>query len=306
MIDPLLIAAGAIIGLLVGLTGMGGGALMTPILILLFGVPSLSAISSDLVVSLFMKPAGAIVHVVRRTVHWRLVGLLCAGSIPGALVGAYLIAAIPRALALDETQFNAMLKLVLGVVLLIATGALAVRAVLVDRRRVVIGESAPRPRVVPTIAVGVFAGIMVGMTSVGAGSVVIVALMLLYPGLAPSALVGTDLVQSIPLVGAAALGHVFFGEISLTLTASLLIGAVPGAFIGGQISSRVRSGVIRRILMALLLASALGLFAVPTVWIAVGAIALFVAAQLASLLGRRPGGRTTDAREDVASTERPS
>lgn len=315
-IDPSLIIAGLIIGTLVGLTGMGGGALMTPILVLFFNVPTLAAISSDLVVSLFMKPAGAVVHIVRRTVNWRLVLFLCIGSIPGALLGAWLISAIPVWFSLDADQLSTVLKIVLGVVLLIATAGLITRVVLQMVRNhtgagegaVPFGKAEVRLRLVPTVALGVFAGVMVGMTSVGAGSIIIVALLLMYPALKASQLVGTDLVQAIPLVAAAALGHVFFGEIQLTLVASLLIGAIPGAFLGGQISSRVHGGWIRRVLAILLLASALKLLNVDTTIVIVIAVAAFVGGNIAwaiakSRLAARTTRRRAAQRADAADVE---
>jgi uncharacterized protein len=140
---------------------------------------------------------------------------------------------------------------------------------------------ASRARVEPrrgaTIALGAIAGFIVGITSVGSGSIIIVVLLLMYPGLRASALVGTDLTQAIPLVASAALGHVLFGSFSMAVTLPLLVGAVPGAFLGAQISSRAPGGVIRRALAVLLLASGLRLLGVPTEWVlasAVGALAV--------------------------------
>ena len=262
-IDPALIAGGLVVGFIVGLTGMGGGALMTPMLIFVFRVDPLVAVSSDVVASLFMKPAGAVVHLRRRTVNLKLVLWLCVGSVPAAFSGALLIQWLPFGDSLD-----AALKMVLGVALLIASGGLVVRAVLqMMRSRSALGEgptepSAPRElvvRPVPTAILGAVAGLLVGMTSVGAGSIIIVVLLLLYPALKASQLVGTDLVQAVPLVAAASLGHLLYGDFSLGLTTSLLIGAIPGAWFGAHISSRAPGGIIRRALAILLLASALKL-----------------------------------------------
>ncbi|WP_129786535.1 sulfite exporter TauE/SafE family protein [Promicromonospora panici] len=262
-IDPALIAGGLVVGFIVGLTGMGGGALMTPMLIFVFRVDPLVAVSSDVVASLFMKPAGAFVHLRRKTVNLKLVLWLCVGSVPAAFSGALLIQWLPFGDSLD-----AALKMVLGVALLIASGGLVVRAVLqMMRDRSALGEgptapSAPRElvvRPVPTAILGAVAGLLVGMTSVGAGSIIIVVLLLLYPALKASQLVGTDLVQAVPLVAAASLGHLLYGDFSLGLTTSLLIGAIPGAWFGAHVSSRAPGGIIRRALAILLLASALKL-----------------------------------------------
>jgi uncharacterized protein len=272
-----LVIGGLAVGFIVGLTGMGGGALMTPMLIFVFRIDPLVAVSSDVVASLFMKPAGAIVHLRRRTVNLKLVLWLCVGSVPAAFSGALLIQWLPFGDSLD-----AALQRVLGVALLIASGGLVVRAVLqMVRERSAFGEgpaqpSAPRElvvRPVPTVILGAVAGLLVGITSVGAGSVVIVVLLLLYPALKASQLVGTDLVQAVPLVAAASLGHILYGDFSLGLTTSLLIGAIPGAWFGAHVSSRAPGGIIRRALAILLLASALKLLgaSLPVVLGAAGA-----------------------------------
>ncbi len=267
MLDVGIALAGLLVGLLVGLTGMGGGALMTPILVFFFRIDPLTAISSDVVSSLFMKPAGAVVHLYRRTADLRLVGWLCLGSMPAAFLGAM---AIDRLSGLE--RFNEFLLIMLGIALLLASAGLIVRAWFqMSRRRLPWGEG-PAPmtspqvevRPLPTVLIGVLGGAMVGLTSVGAGSLVIVLLLLLYPRLKPSQLVGTDLVQAIPLVAAASLGHALYGSVSLGVTGSVLVGAVPGTFLGAQISSRAPGGIIRRALAVLLMASGLKLVGAST------------------------------------------
>jgi len=269
-IDPSLILGGVIVGFIVGLTGMGGGALMTPMLIFFFRVDPLMAVSSDVVASLFMKPAGAFVHLQRKTVNLKLVGWLCLGSVPAAFSGVILLRVLPFGESLNE-----ILKIILGVALLTASAGLVVRAVLgMIQRNTALGEGAAAPsrpevvvKPVPTVILGAVAGLLVGMTSVGAGSVIIVALLLMYPALKASQLVGTDLVQAVPLVAAASLGHLLYGDFSLGLTTSLLIGAIPGAWFGARVSSRAPGGIIRRVLAILLLASGLKLVGVPTEWV---------------------------------------
>jgi uncharacterized protein len=289
-LDLPLAIGGLLVGVIVGLTGMGGGALMTPMLVFFFHADPLTAISSDLVASFVMKPAGALVHLRRRTVNLGLVKLLCIGSVPSAFLGAWLISLQPRGAALDET-----LKILLGLALLVAAGGLVARALFqMWQNALPLGEGAVRPsrpevilKPIPTVLLGAAAGLIVGITSVGSGSIVIVALLLIYPGLKASALVGTDLTQAIPLVGAAALGHLLFGSFSLTLTASLLLGAIPGAFIGAQISSRAPGGVIRRALAVLLLASGLRLLGLNTEAVLVVAATALVGGSLAWIAIRR-------------------
>lgn len=289
-LDLPLAIGGLLVGVIVGLTGMGGGALMTPMLVFFFKADPLTAISSDLVASFVMKPAGAAVHLRRKTVNLGLVKLLCLGSVPAAFAGAWVISLQPRGAALDE-----QLKVLLGLALLLAAGGLVARALFqMWQNALPLGEGATRPsrpevvlRPGPTILLGAVAGFIVGLTSVGSGSIVIVALLLIYPGLKASALVGTDLTQAIPLVGAAALGHLLFGSFDFGITASLLVGAIPGAFIGAQISSRAPGGVIRRALAVLLLASGLRLLGLRTEVVLLVAIAALAGGSVAWMAIRR-------------------
>jgi uncharacterized membrane protein YfcA len=251
--------AGFIVGIVVGLTGMGGGALMTPILVLGFGIEPLAAVSSDLVAAVVMKPIGGGIHFRRGTVHTGLVKWLALGSVPGALLGSYFISHL-------SGDVGDTIKIVLGVVLLVAAAAMVVRSYLSSHRGVgVEGEAAERVPVrhVATLLVGLVGGTIVGMTSVGSGSLMIVALMLLYPTLSSRELVGTDLVQAVPLVVAAAIGHLIWGEFELGLTSSLLIGSIPGVIIGAQISSRAPDKFIRPLLVLVLALTGLKLLDVP-------------------------------------------
>ena len=265
---PLTLAAFGI-GIVVGLTGMGGGALMTPVLVLFFDVLPLTAVSSDLVASAVMKPVGSLVHLRRGTVHLGLVKWLCAGSIPAAFAGVFLA----RALG-DGNEVQDVIRRALAIALLVSAAGLMVRAYirLVEHARVRDGRAAPLPqgrprldvRPVPVVLVGILGGIVVGMTSVGSGSLIIIALMALYPTLKASELVGTDLVQAVPLVASAALGHILFGDFQLGLTTSLLIGSIPGVWLGAHLSARAPGGLVRRALAFVLLASALKLLDVST------------------------------------------
>jgi uncharacterized membrane protein YfcA len=269
--------AGLIVGFAVGLTGMGGGALMTPVLVLLFNIQPLAAVSSDLVASLIMRPVGAAVHASRGTVEWRLALWLALGSVPAAFSGVVLLRAIGRG-----SQVQSIVEVALGAVLLLAVGAIAVKW-LIDRRRNATAvtpdqDQSPLPvRRAVTLAVGAAVGFIVGITSVGSGSLAIVLLLFLYPRLRGSHLVGTDLVQAVPMVGSAAVAHVLFGDFRLVLTLSIVAGGVPGVLLGSVFSSRARTGLIRLALSVVLLASGLKLVNVPTFGIAIALVAMALA-----------------------------
>lgn len=262
--DLLLTLAGFFIGIVVGLTGMGGGALMTPVLVLFFGVPPLTAVSSDLVVSAVMKPVGAVVHLRRGSVVLPIVGWLCLGSVPAAFCGVFVIKALG-----DSEGVQSVTKLALGIALIIATVGLIYRSYLrmAERAKTRAGLLPPTPdgpvtitaRPLPTVLVGAVGGVVVGMTSVGSGSLIIIAMLTLYPMMKAAGLVGTDLVQAVPLVVSAAIAHILFGDFELTLTASLLVGCLPGVYLGAKLSAHAPDGLVRRALTFVLLASALKL-----------------------------------------------
>ena len=252
--DLTLALAGLGVGIVVGMTGMGGGALMTPLLVLVFGVPPVAAVSSDLAASAVMKPFGGWVHARRGTVNWRLVGWLCAGSVPSAFLGVLLL----RLLG-DDATVQHTIKIALGAALLLAAGGMLLKAWVTRKQR---GDGPAEPitvRPIPTLLVGIGGGVIVGMTSVGSGSLIIVALLALYPKLRANDLVGTDLVQAIPLVISAAIGHALFGDLHLDIAGAVLLGSIPGVLLGARISSRAPGGIVRTALVIVLLASALKL-----------------------------------------------
>lgn len=268
---------GFLTGLLVGLTGMGGAALMTPMLVLLFGVPPAAAVSSDVLATAIMKPVGAWVHIRSRTVHWGLVGWLSAGSIPGVLLGTWIFSSVLRTDEAGDT-----IRAWIGWVLLAAVAAMVAK-VWVGRRasgkraaQSLEGTRMPVRRV-PTVVLGLGVGVLVGMTSVGSGSLVVTVLLLLYPLLRPSILVGTDLAQAVPMLVVGALAHAGLGEISLVIVASLLIGQIPGVWLGARMSSRYDGTALRYLLMVVLAATATKLLGAPT-WIAgmIGLLGLIV------------------------------
>jgi uncharacterized membrane protein YfcA len=301
-----LVGVSFFIGIVVGLTGMGGGALMTPVLVLFFGIQPLAAVSSDLVASAIMKPFGSLVHLRRGTVHLGLVKWLCIGSVPSAFCGVLVTRALGKGERLQE-----VVKTSLGVVLVIAAGAIIVKAYLAllqrARRRAgrEIGPATDAPptelqvRPLPTLVIGVVGGLVVGMTSVGSGSLIIIALILLYPRLQASQLVGTDLVQAVPLVCSAALGHVLFGDFRLAVTTSVLLGSVPGVVVGATLSSRARGGLVRRALALVLLASGLKLLGVSNVIMVAVLVAVVLIGPPAWMLARRRHGMPATARTEL-------
>ncbi|HET8684223.1 MAG TPA: sulfite exporter TauE/SafE family protein [Micromonosporaceae bacterium] len=294
--DLVLTLAGFGVGVVVGLTGMGGGALMTPILVLFFGVPPLAAVSSDLAASAVMKPFGGWVHARRGTVCWPLVWWLCAGSIPSAFAGVMLMRLVGHDGAVQEA-----VRYALAVALLLAAGGLVVRAYTGQGRTAAEDWAATvRVRRLPTLLLGAVGGLVVGLTSVGSGSLIIVVLLALYPALRANDLVGTDLVQAVPLVTAAALGHAFFGDLHLDVAAAVLVGSVPGVLLGARMSSRAPAGMVRAALVVVLVASALKLFGVANMVVAVAVVSGVAAMAGEALLRRAAAGRTS--RPEVAGT----
>jgi uncharacterized protein len=271
-IDAYIVLGSAIVGLLVGLTGAGGGALMTPMLILIFGVQPSAAISSDLVAAVLMRPVGAAVHLRKGTVNLRLVGWMVAGSVPAAFAGAYLLRLLGGSAAQGRVE-----KL-LGAALLAGGAAMVLRYVLYRRsgneRRGAVADVTCRP--LPTIAIGAVGGLIVGMTSVGSGSLMIILLMFLYPALGASRLVGTDLTQAVPLTLAAALGALAFGHVEFAVTLSIVIGSVPAAAAGALLSSRAPDRYIRPAITLVILVSGLKYVGVGTTalgWILAAGVA---------------------------------
>ena len=260
------------IGVVVGMTGMGGGALMTPALIFLRVDPTV-AVANDLVAAAVYKTVGAGVHWRQGSPNLRLAGWLALGSVPCAFAGAFIIDAVGGS---EEQQ--AFVKAAIGVALLLAATTYALRLALNLRARAR-GSAAydedPRIRPVPTVLVGAVGGLLVGLTSVGSGSVIMVTLLLLYPGLQAVRLVGTDLAQAVPLVLAAATSHVIVSGVDWSILIPLILGGTPGTFLGAKIAGKVRQPLIRRGIVLLLFITGLGLLGVdPVIAIVAGLLAL--------------------------------
>jgi len=286
-VDLYIVLGSAVVGLLVGMTGAGGGALMTPMLILLFGIQPSAAISSDLVAAVLMRPVGAAVHLRKGTVNLRMVGWMVLGSVPMAFAGAYFLSLFG-----DSSAAQDRVEMALGAALLIGAGAMVLRYVLDRRsgneRRAAVGEIALRP--LPTVIIGMVGGLIVGLTSVGSGSLMIVLLLFLYPMLSAGQLVGTDLTQAVPLTLAAALGALAFGHVEFAVTASIVIGSVPAVLVGSLLSSRAPDRFIRPVITFVIFASGLKYIGVPVAalgWVLCAALVAVAGAWLVRLWRRR-------------------
>jgi uncharacterized protein len=287
-IDVYVVLGSAVVGLLVGLTGAGGGALMTPMLILLFGVKPAAAISSDLVAAVVMRPVGAAVHLHKRTVNLRLVGWMTLGSVPMAFLGAWLLRLLGNGPG-DEHN----VEIALGAALLAGSAAMVFRAVLDRRsarqRTATVRQLHARP--LPTVLIGMVGGLIVGMTSVGSGSLMIVLLLFTYPMISAGQLVGTDLTQAVPLTAAAALGALAFGHVEFGVTASIVVGSVPAVLIGSLLSSRAPDRYIRPVITFVIFASGLKYAGVGTTALGWTMLAVVLAAAGYWLAVSRPWRR---------------
>jgi uncharacterized membrane protein YfcA len=284
-VDPYIVLGSAIVGFLVGMTGAGGGALMTPMLILLFNVKPSAAISSDLVAAVVMRPVGAGVHLRKGTVNRSLVGWMVLGSVPMAFLGAYLLHLMGHA---KSAQQN--IETALGAALLLGAAAMVLRYVLDSRsgssRTGAVQDLVTRP--VRTLAIGMVGGLIVGMTSVGSGSLMIILLLFLYPTIGAKQLVGTDLSQAVPLTIAAALGALAFGHVEFGVTTSLIIGSVPAVLIGSMLSSSAPDRYIRPMITFVVTASGLKYVGVGTTALGWILCAILLVAGSAWLVLKRP------------------
>ena len=266
------------VGIVVGLTGMGGGALMTPALIFL-GVNPAAAVANDLVAASINKSVGARVHWKAGAPNMKLAGLLMVGSIPFALAGGFIVKSVGG----GEEQ-AAFLTTAIGYALLFTAATYALRMYLQLRYVTagnVMSQDEPKVRAVPTILVGAVGGILVGITSVGSGSLIMVALLLIYPTLSAVRLVGTDLVQAVPLVLAAAIGHVVTQGVDWAVLVPLVLGGTPGTFLGAKMAAWVSQSVIRRGIVIVLTLTGLKMLGVPPEWVGIIGAGLLLLGPLA-------------------------
>lgn len=255
-IDSSYIIAGVLVGTLVGVTGVGGGSLMTPLLVLLFGFNPTVAVGTDLLFAAITKSLGVLVHHrSHRSVHWRIAGRLCLGSIPAALVTLYILHTYTQV----GRDLSRPITVALGIALLLTACALCIKT-----KIAIVTQRLPRPAIrfigehrrAATIVVGSFLGALVTLSSVGAGALGTVSLLLLYPTLSAVRVVGTDLAYAIPLALVAGLGHWALGNVDWQLLASLLVGSLPGIWLGSHVSARIPDRILRPILATVLAAVA--------------------------------------------------
>jgi uncharacterized protein len=253
-----IVVAAFFVGTIVGLTGMGGGALMTPALIFLGVGDASTVVTADLTAAAIYKTGGAVTHAREGKPNWTLAKWLIIGSVPFALAGPWLL---HRAVG-DTGDLDTVLKECIGFALLFAASTYALRLV-INLRRVRRGgpDADPDPHIRPflTIAIGALGGLLVGITSVGSGSVIMICLVMLYPGLSALRLVGTDLVQAVPLVVAAAISNIALNGLDWHILVPLVIGSLPGTVLGSHIAPRVPQSFIRRGIVIVLTMSGLAL-----------------------------------------------
>ena len=249
LIDPRFVLSGFFVGLLVGQTGVGGGSLMTPLLVLLFGIHPATAVGTDLIYAAITKSAGTAVHGLNRTVDWRIVGRLASGSVPGTLAMLWLISRFN----LDGPASGRIISGVLGVALLLTAASL------IFRRPFLAAVGPGFDRLTPgavrrlTILTGLVLGVLVTLSSVGAGALGVTALLLLYPRHAIAVIVGSDIAHAVPLTLIAGAGHWWLGSVDVPLLGSLLCGSVPGIVLGSYLSARLPEGVLRGLLALILI-----------------------------------------------------
>lgn len=245
------IIAGLIVGFIVGLTGVGGGSLMTPIL-LHFGITPTAAVGTDLLYAAITKAGGVHVHHKKRNIDWRLTGWLALGSVPAALITLGAL----RYGGFDTSSVDAFIKVTLGYALVLTALAIVFKQKLLDyshRNDVWLTRMNPRQQVIATVATGLLLGAVVTVTSIGAGALGTVALFLLYPLLPTVRLVGTEIAHAVPLTLVAGLGHAGLGNVDWHLLVNLLIGSLPGIYLGSHLANRVADHYLRPALAAMLL-----------------------------------------------------
>jgi uncharacterized membrane protein YfcA len=248
MIDPLYVVSGFGVGLLVGMTGVGGGSLMTPLLILLFGIHPATAVGTDLLYAAATKAGGSVAHGLAKSIHWPAVIRLASGSIPASIVTLFVL----WQLDLNGESSRSLVNLVLCFALLLTAASLVFRKAIMDRYRARMEQFTPATTARATVLVGAALGVLVTISSVGAGAVGVTALLLLYPQLPMTRIVGSDIAHAVPLTLVAGMGHWATGAIDWHLMGVLLLGSLPGILIGSYCAHRVPEAALRLVLAATL------------------------------------------------------
>jgi hypothetical protein len=244
MIDPLYSLSGFVVGLLVGMTGVGGGSLMTPILILLFGIHPATAVGTDLLYAAATKTGGSLVHGLARSIDWRVVRRLAAGSIPATVITLGVLSHFN----LNGEAAGGMITLVLSISLFATAFVLVFGGPIVALYRARVSELDPKRTAVTTALVGALLGVLVSISSVGAGAIGVVILVLLYPHLPMAKIVGSDIAHAVPLTLIAGVGHWMMGSVDWHIIASLLVGSLPGIFVGSYFAIRVPERALQLVL----------------------------------------------------------
>ena len=244
MIDPLYSLSGFAVGALVGMTGVGGGSLMTPLLILLFGVHPATAVGTDLLYAAVTKTGGSLVHGFARSIDWRVVRRLASGSVPATIVT---LAALSHFNLSGDAARN-LITLVLSVALFCTAFVLVFGSTIVSAYRARVSELDPQRTAVNTVLVGMTLGVLVSISSVGAGAIGVVALIMLYPQLPMAKIVGSDIAHAVPLTLIAGTGHWMMGSVDWHIMGSLLAGSLPGIFVGSYFATRIPERALRVVL----------------------------------------------------------
>ncbi len=244
MIQPLYALAGALVGILVGMTGVGGGSLMTPILVLLFGFHPATAVGTDLLFASATKAVGTAVHGWHRTIDWPVVTLLASGSVPAAVATILALAYLG-----NLTNYAAnLISAALGLILVLTGLSLLFRAKIIHWASTHLPTVSPRRTAILTIFLGVVLGVAVSLTSVGAGAIGVTALLILYPSRPTYRIAGTDIAHAVPLTLIGGIGHWMIGSVDLALLGSLLVGSIPGVVAGSFASKHISDRSLRMIL----------------------------------------------------------
>jgi uncharacterized protein len=249
-LEPIFIISGLLVGFIVGLTGVGGGSLMTPIL-LHFGIAPSAAVGTDLLYAAITKAGGVYVHNKKRNIDWRLTGLLALGSLPASAITLLVM----QKVGFNSASMNHFIKIMLGYALIFTSLAIIFKKKLLEfshRNDVWIARMTPRQLVVATLITGIMLGAIVTITSIGAGALGTVALFLLYPILPTTKLVGTEIAHAVPLTLLAGLGHAGFGNLDMHLLGNLLLGSLPGIYVGSHLASNVADHYLRPALAVML------------------------------------------------------
>jgi hypothetical protein len=246
--NPLFMVSGLVVGLLVGLTGVGGGSLMTPLLVLVFGIHPSTAVGTDLLYAAATKTVGTGVHGARGTVDWRIVGRLALGSVPATAITLLLLWKFGAHL----DQKHGVVSTTLGVALILTASAIFLRRHILDRFATVSRNWSARTVAISTVILGAVMGVLVSISSVGAGAIGITVLLVLYPAIPMNKLVGSDIAHAVPLTLIAGLGHWMMGSVNVGMLGSLLAGSIPGIIVGSLLASRAPDKVLRPILASTL------------------------------------------------------